>query len=222
MFRGLVSGVAGAALSLIVLAQQAQAQMMAPVTMNYGRAYVGGTVGVIIPESLHISASGAVVGSSDLTFNAGPAFSGLIGYHLNEYLAVEGELGYASFDEDSFAGASVDGHLNTVFGFGNLIVTPWGRSGFSPYIGGGIGFTNFDETVNTIGGVPVNSSASETDFAANFIAGFQMPVAYRWSVGARYRFVWVNASSTTTNGAVSISQGDFTAHVITANATFHF
>lgn len=218
------------ALAMPLLAHQAQAQMTVPATADFGRAYVGMGAGVVIPEDLHATFSGVVAGTGDLSFKAGPAFTGSIGYHLTDYLATEGEIGFATFDEDKFSGtiggvsgsAAIDGRVNTVVGFGSLIVTPLGRAGFSPYIGAGAGFANFDEKVNSIGGIAVNSSSNETDFAANFLAGFDVPVGGRWSVGARYRFIWVNTASTSTSAGVTTKQDDFTAHVITATAKFRF
>jgi opacity protein-like surface antigen len=103
-----------------------------------------------------------------------------------------------------------------------LIVTPFGRSGFAPYIGIGPGVVYFNQTVNSIGGIPVNTSSKETDFAANAIVGFEAAVTNQLSLGARYRFIWANTSSNTTSGGVTTKQDDFTAHVITANLTFHF
>jgi hypothetical protein len=41
------------------------------------------------------------------------------------------------------------------------------------------------------------------------------------TVGARYRFLYVNMATSSNNGAFG-SQGDLIGHVITANATWHF
>src|SRR5689334_1939398 len=87
---------AAVTISIPLLVQQAHAQFAQPVTMNIGRAYVGASAGIIIPDDFHASFAGALTGSGNLTFNVGPAFTGLIGYHLNDILAVEGEFGYAS------------------------------------------------------------------------------------------------------------------------------
>jgi opacity protein-like surface antigen len=218
------------AATLLLLAHQAQAQATRYGAVNIGNTYVGASGGVIIPDKLHGNFSGAVAGSGDLSFKTGPVGTIFVGYHLDDYLAGELEAGYASFDENNFSGtlngisgsASIDGKLKTVIGFGNVIVTPFGRSGFYPYFGGGPGVIYFDQTVNSIGGIPVNSSSKETDFAANIVAGVEAAVANGWSIGARYRFVWANTSSSTSSGGVTTKQDDFTAHVITANVTLHF
>ncbi len=222
---------AAIAISIPLLAQEAHAQFARPAMMNIGRAYVGAAAGIIIPNDFHSTFTGALAGSGDLTFSVGPAFTGLIGYHLNDILAVEGEFGYASFDYDRFNGnlngiavsAPANGNVNTTVLLANVIATPFGRApGFSPYIGGGLGFASFDSTITAIGGTGFRSTSNETDFAANLIAGFDFPVGGRWRVGGRYRFIWVNTSGTTMSGAVTASRDDFTAHVITANAIFRF
>jgi opacity protein-like surface antigen len=222
----------GAALALAVMlwAQEAHAQAPRYGAVNIGNAYVGVSGGVIIPDKLHGNFSGAVVGSGDLSFKTGAIGTGFVGYHFDPYFAAELEAGYASFDEDNFSGSlngisgstPISGKLNTVIGFGNLIVTPFGRSGFAPYIGVGPGVVYFDQTVNSIGGIPVNTSSKETDFAANAIVGFEAALTNQLSLGARYRFIWANTSTNTTSGGVTTKQDDFTAHVVTANLTFHF
>ena len=228
--RNGICAAAALALCMLLAAQETHAQIMQPAVANVGRAYVGASAGVVIPSDLHANFGGGIAGSGDFSFKTGGAGSGFIGYHLNDLLALEGELGVASSDADKFSGtlngtavsASIDGSLTTVFVFGNAILTPFGRAAFTPYVGGGIGFASIDDSINSIGGVNVASSGRETDFAANFTAGLDFAVANRWSVGARYRFIWVNTASSATSGGVNASIDDVTAHIITATATFHF
>lgn len=217
-------------ISVALLAHDAHAQATRYGAINIGNAYAGISGGVIIPDKLHANFSGAIAGSGDLSFKVGPVGTGFVGYHLDDYLAGELEVGYASFDEDNFSGtlngvsgsATINGNLKTIIGFANVIVTPFGRSGFVPYIGAGPGFAYFDENINSIGGIPVNETSKETEFAANIVAGFEAAVGARWSLGARYRFVWANTSSSTTSFGTTTKEDAFTAHIITANATFHF
>jgi OmpA-OmpF porin, OOP family len=228
--RSLHISTVSALAALLGAAPAALAQTAMPVTQDVGHFYFGAAAGVIIPQDLHSTFSGAVAGSGDLSFDAGAAFTGLVGYHLTEQLTLEGELGFGRFDISNFSGvfngvavnAAVDGHIDTFSGFGNVIATPWGRQGFSPYFGVGIGFVNFDQRLDAIGGATLNTSSSETDFAANLVAGFDMPLVDRWTIGARYRFIWANTESTTVSNGVATHQDDFFAHVITANATFKF
>ena len=216
------------AMALVLAAPGMAAAQTAAV--NIGNAYAGASLGIIIPDDLSATFSGAVAGTGNLTFYVGPAITGHVGYHFNKYLAAEGELGFAIFDAKNFNGTlngtavftSADAHIHTITGFTNAIVTPLGRSGFSPYVGAGIGLVNFSEEVESVGGLEVESNSNETDFAANFIAGFDFAISGRWSVGGRYRFVWANTASMTTSGGITTSQGNFTAHLLTAAATFRF
>jgi opacity protein-like surface antigen len=208
-------------------ANEAQAQVA---VMPLGQAYVGVSGGFIIPQDINTTFAGGITGSGKLSFKTGGAASGFVGWHFNPVFALEGELSYATFDEDGFDGvlngvpvtASIDGHVNAFAGMANLIATPLGRGRFTPYVGGGIGFASFEEKITSIGGTFVGTRNDSTDLAANFIAGFDVAVVPRWSVGARYRFLWANTGRTSTSDGVSEHQDDFTAHVITANATFHF
>lgn len=221
---------AAAALSLLLPGPRAHGQTAIYGPMNIGNAYVGLSGGAIIPNKLHGTFSGTVVGSGDLSFKAGAVGTGFIGYHLNSYLAVEGQGGYASFDEDNFSGtlngvsgsAPINGRVNTVVGLGNVIVTPFGRSGFAPYFGAGAGYASFKEKVNSIGGIAANTSNTDSGVAADGILGFDAAVTDRWSIGARYQFLWVNIADTTTSNGVTTKQDNFTAHVITVTAAFHF
>ncbi len=217
--------------AMLLSAHTAQAQLGPSARMNIGQVYVGASAGIIIPSDLHVNFSGDLTGSGDYSFSAGPAFTGLVGYHVNDLIAVEGEFGYGGFDYDrfdgSFGGTAVtvpaSGSVTTVSLLANVIATPFGRpGGFLPYVGGGIGFANFDSTINALGATGFNVSSSETDFAANFIAGFDYALDSRWSVGGRYRFLWVNTSSSATNVGVTQSVDNFTAHILTANATYRF
>jgi opacity protein-like surface antigen len=218
------------AVSFLLLTQQTHAQATRYGAVNIGNNYLGASGGVIVPDKLHGNFSGAVAGSGDLKFKVGPVGTIFLGHHFDDYRAAELEAAYARFDVQSFSGTlngisgsvPIVGKLNTAIAFGNVIVTPFGRSGFAPYLGGGVGAIYFDQTETSIGGIPVNATSKETDFAANVIVGFEAAVAAGWSLGARYRFVWANTSSNTSSGGVTTKQDDFTAHVITANVTFHF
>ena len=215
------------ALGGLLLAGEAHAQIA---TMYSGKGYFGISAGAIIPQDLHNTISGADTASFDISFKTGAAFTGFVGYHVVPQLALEAELGYASADTDTLSGtidgisgsAPVSGHFNSVLGFVNALWKPLGYRGLSPYVGGGVGFASIDSTLDSIGGIAVGSSTKETDAAAQFIAGIDFPVTDRFSLGGRYRFVWVNSGSTTFDGIDTLKQDDFTAHVIMATGTFRF
>ncbi|HEX7968008.1 MAG TPA: hypothetical protein VF502_07300, partial [Stellaceae bacterium] len=85
MFAKSVCGaVAAVALALLLSAQAAQAQLGPSARTNIGQAYVGVSAGIIIPDDVHVSFTGDLNGSGDFSFSAGPAFTALIGYHVND------------------------------------------------------------------------------------------------------------------------------------------
>jgi OOP family OmpA-OmpF porin len=212
------------------LAGQTAHAQQAPATASIGNAYVGLGAGAIIPQNIDLTFSGALSGSAKGEFKTGWDINGFAGYHVNDYLAGELDLDYGSFDYDKITGnvtgvainAPISGSVDSFLGIANLVATPLGRAGFSPYIGGGVGLAHFDATVNSVGGVAVGSSSSDTDFAADIVVGLDVPLSNRLSLGARYRFLWVNSGSTTTSDGVTTKEGNLTAHLMTANATFRF
>ena len=68
----------------------------------------------------------------------------------------------------------------------------------------------------------VNADQSETDLALNGIAGVNLAVTDNITIGARYRYLWINSEDSTTASGVTGNVGNFTAHVITGQATAHF
>jgi opacity protein-like surface antigen len=226
-------------LSLSAVAAQAQ---QPNASTSYGAYYIGVSGGVIIPQDLTASSVGISNGVA-VNFNAKESFktsaAGTVygGYRYNDKLAAEVEMGFSSIDLDKITGTGTvggvalntgkaDGHIDTFFGFVNGILTPFGRGAMTPYIGGGIGFAAFDATTNsiTINGVKtaVNTTGSETDFAANALVGVDLAVTSQITIGGRYRFVWINSADTQNSGGLVSKQGDLTAHVLTVNATFRF
>jgi opacity protein-like surface antigen len=237
-----------AAITIAASGSHAQTQMQRP-TMSFGNWYGGIEAGIMIPQDISYRVSGPVLGipstlSGNLSFNSGPAVGGFAGYNFNDYLAGEGGFlyGNSGFDKltanttgiiTASATAALSGSVDTGTFLVNAIVRPLGSfrdQGFSTYIGGGVGFMNHDAklTINSISAlgvtVPVNLSAknSALDFAADAIAGVDWNATGLLSLGGRYRFLWANLSSVGCPAGATCSQGNFTAHVLTANATLHF
>lgn len=211
--------------------------------------YVGVNAGVLVPESVSWQVAGTsdgltLSGSGDINFETGPATGIVLGYRANEWLALEGNFEYAAMDmrtvtgEFTASGAAtgsgslnigLDGHINSYTTLFNALFYPSARQGWnglSFYIGGGVGFSAVDATLNRVRisntTVVLNSSDSETDFAADGIVGVDYPVSPELSIGARYRLIYVNTGSVGSGGGFTASSGDFIGHVITANLTWNF
>ena len=144
-------------LAASVASVPAHASSVGTQTANYGNAYIGIGAGIAIPESTSVSITGSVTGSGNVNFDDGVAVMGMVGYHLNNLVTGEAELGYPSVDYNNISGSltagslgtingkiGVNGHASAVVGLFNGLITPLGNSGFSPYIGGGVGFASTD------------------------------------------------------------------------------
>lgn len=214
-----------------------------------GGLYAGIDAGIMIPQSISWHASGTSAGitfsgSGDLNLNPGAAAGIIVGYRFSPWVALEGNFEYAGLELDSITGSGtvsgavaasgsfklgLKGHIDTYNGLFNALFYPYANQGFygiAPYVGAGVGFSNIHGTLDSVsaGGATaiVNASGSETDFAANGILGFDVGVMPNLTVGARYRFLYVNVGSAFAGDGLAASSGDFFGHVISANATWHF
>ncbi|SDH09386.1 outer membrane protein [Roseospirillum parvum] len=207
-------------------------------TFAEGRAYVGLEGGAALPADIGVSAattSGGVTvtGSGEISLDTGLAIGLIGGYQITEWLVGEAELAYAQFDYESISGsvtfndgtsavvvngsAPVDGDITTVIGMANLLFTPLvDTSGhIQPFIGGGIGFASYDDTVTSIGGTTLTgASSSDTVFAWQFKTGIEVAVGDDITVGGRYGYLTALSGTDYTD--------DLAAHTLMVDATWRF
>jgi opacity protein-like surface antigen len=228
---------------LAATATHASAQTMQGGTRRFGDVYAGVSAGALFPADTDQKTSGTlfgvpVSGSGKMRFKPGFIVDLRAGYHLNPYLAVEGDLAYARYTYDKVVGqltagplsigeSAFDGHVSNWLGFVNAIITPLGRSAFTPYVGAGIGFSSYEATVDAIsvgglGRVAVDSKTSNTDFAANALVGFDYAVTGAISVGARYRFIWTDSATSSATGGLTTEAGNARHHAVSATVTYRF
>ena len=171
-----------------------------------------------------------VTAAGDLSFDTGYSASGAVGYRINKNLDAELELGYAESEYDQVKGtlnatysgttytvsgsANVDGKVQMFSGMGNLIYKFTDSQSFTPYLGGGIGLVRIVDSIDKIGTLTVNGEETNTDIAANLIAGFDMPLSDSAKAGLRYRYFWADT------GSKGID--DATAHALMATAVINF
>jgi opacity protein-like surface antigen len=238
MKRPIFGAVAAAVLYAgLGLASTAQAQMNTQ-RANYREFFFGVGVGLVMPTDMHLSATGTVVGSGDASFDNGVVGTVGLGFNFNPWLALEVEGGYASVGMDKIDGTlssggttisgsmDVDGDVRTWLGMVNLFVRPMGMGRISPYVGGGAGVAHSKTEIRSVssGGsiIAVNGSSEQTDFAAQGIAGLDVGVLPNFSIGARYRFFWVDSGRSETQAGTTTTTDDATAHAFEARGTFHF
>jgi opacity protein-like surface antigen len=212
--------------------------------------YVAFGGGWVFANSLNSSASGSLIGipfdvSADLTFDTGQTVGGVVGYQINQYLAIEGEFGYASLSMKSLklglsipglggVGAKIgaSGDVDTYIGMVNAIVTPAGVGIVTPYLGGGIGVGHIETSLDalTLGGARLNVNASndETDLALQAIVGVDLALSERFAIGARYSYLWLNTGRSESGGGCGClfsfkgKVDDFTANVLMITGTLVF
>ncbi|MGB0671603.1 MAG: outer membrane protein, partial [Rhodospirillales bacterium] len=142
----------------------------------------------------------------------------------------EGELGFSRFDYDSISGsgtatyngttyaiggsASVDGTVTGYSGMVNAVVSPFGKSALRPYIGLGIGAVYSVNEVDKIGTLTTNTDESEAYLAAQGLLGIDYRIDEKLSIGAQYRYAWVDSGDDV--------YGDLTAHAALANLAYRF
>jgi hypothetical protein len=97
--------VAGVVVMLMGATAEAQQPQRIP-EQNFDNAYVGISGGAILPQDVSVTSSGTVTGSGKFSFKTGYVFMGIGGYHFNDFIAGEVEVGFAQYDLDQFAGRS--------------------------------------------------------------------------------------------------------------------
>jgi opacity protein-like surface antigen len=130
---------------------------------------------------------------------------GALGYSFNNWLAIEGEIGYMKQDFDSvefdeadgeftgLAGETFDlgGDISILTGMVNAIVGfPIGGI-FRPYIGGGIGAAHVNADAS-ISDLDFSLDDSDTVFAAQAFAGIDVSITDNIAIGGRARYLHLN------------------------------
>lgn len=128
--------------------------------------------------------------SGKFTFDNGFAFLGAIGGEFAGDFRGELELGYRSNDIDrlhidGFGSASVGGDVTTISLMVNLIKDfPLG-TGFTPFIGAGIGMANIEAEIRFAG---LSDKEDDNVFAYQFFAGGGIDLAPNVKLDLQYRY----------------------------------
>jgi opacity protein-like surface antigen len=108
--------------------------------------------------------------------------------------------------------AALSGEVETLTGLASVIFTPSasGLEGipflgllngllgnFTPLVGGGIGFADWEDKVKSAttsaGTLPINGEESDTDFLAAVLAGLEYNVGQNLTAKVTYRHIWVDS-----------------------------
>ncbi|MBT3905208.1 MAG: porin family protein [Rhodospirillaceae bacterium] len=174
--------------------------------------YIAVGVGVTIPNSVDGTTSGGT--AYTVNYENGPAFSGAIGYRVNENLRLEAAIGSVMLGLKSLEllGTSValDGDIDIISYTANVFFDIPTKSGFTPYIGGGVGIASWDigAITGTVNGTTITSAGgSGTDLTAFGEIGVAFPLYDSVEIVPSYRYQWTDTGTSTLDADTSHAFG---------------
>jgi len=204
----------------------ANVQVPAPIPIpDYANMfYLRGDIGWASYESSDIGETGInfTNGSLDDTVSVGAGFG------VNFRDKIRGDItADFMFDTDVAATNPTTGNihstdLSSIVVLTNLYYDMLGRDRFTPYVGGGIGFSyNETDTLTTSAGGNTSGSGS-TEFAAALMAGFSYRMDDRWMLDAGYRFLFLGDAKTKSGSANSMRIDDIQVHELRFGVRYEF
>ncbi len=208
-----------------------------------GSFRIGIFAGAFLPNQLDWNGQGTITGlpfsaQGKITLHNGPIAGALIGYSINDYIGADLNVGSISSDLEKLDGImslpsgaisgsfSLAGNLRTIFGFLNVIVTPFGGGRFSPYVGAGPGVTFSRAKLRSVNlglsAMPINSKSSEADFAIDAILGIDFKLTPKLELGASYEYVWINTRELGSGAGIAATTGGMSGHILNAVLEYHF
>jgi len=191
-----------------------------PFQFKQGKFYASLNAGAIFLNDISrdfSTATGGFTATADLDFDfdTGWSLGGTIGYIFSDLIRGEVNLGYAQVDyneleitgtitnaagaSQTFAGSvNVKGEVSAVYGLTNIIFTPFsskevGGGKLTPLIGGGIGLTGWEDSIDKIDTTDINNTETGYNFTSNLIAGLEYVQNDNLMIGVRYRHVWIES-----------------------------
>jgi opacity protein-like surface antigen len=172
--------------------------------------YVSGFLG------LNVLSDSDIGGGGELTFDAGPAISGAVGFSVMPNVRVEGELAYRTNDIDKAckkgscapAGDSMSAFSLMGNGFYDFdLGSPW-----RPYLGGGIGFAVV--TLDPATGI----DDDDTVLAVQFGGGVGFDISERAVLTLDYRLLFTDDPNFSKLG----SRAEYISHTLAVGLRYHF
>ena len=209
------------------------------------KLYFGLNAGMIVPNDVDIkkSEAGVVNGvtysanvAGTFKFDSGYQLGGVIGYRLNDFLSLESELTYSSFDYDkvdvtvggtaTVGGTTFTGTANSSYEVnGNIsafsiifgpVLDLDVREDVEFFFGGGVGFTNYNDEIKSVGGsTGLSYDEDFTDFTAKFKTGINYSISSDSYVQAEYGYNFVDSG-------IENYSDDFSANSFNARLVFNF
>jgi len=160
----------------------------------------------------------------DTDLDGGFIIGGAIGMTLHQNLRGEIEFSYIQADVGSFMGVAVPDDVSVTSTGYNLLANLWydfeNDSGFTPYIGGGVGF---GKTQVTSDDAPGDITASGLLYQLG--AGVKVDVAQNIALDLGYRYRVLSDADTDLGGPPPVGASvttDAVNHIVQAGVTFGF
>src|SRR4051812_27329099 len=152
-------GVCLAACFLVAFAQQVRAQAgvtsnsSGPFSVDIGPVHLGILGGATATQDVRWSGRGSIgglafSGTGKLSFRTGETVAGFATLPLNSRVQLVAQLAYSKSDFNRFSGTlnllgigsipgplHIDGQIQTLTGFADVVIVPFGRRLFTPYLG---------------------------------------------------------------------------------------
>ena len=207
--------------------------------------YLGFNAGIFSPNDVDFrtSGSGIVNGvtysasvAGTFKFDNGFQLGGLVGYRLNDFLAIETELAFVNFDYDkldltaagtatvgatTFTGVAntsydVDGDISSFSVIFGPVLDLDVRENLELFVGGGVGFSKYNDEIKSVGGsAGLSYDEDFTDFAAKFKSGINYSFSRSSFLQLEYGYNFVDS------GIENFSE-DFSANSFNFRLIFNY
>jgi len=162
---------------------------------------------------------------SEINFDTGFNFGGVVGYHLLPNIRVEGEVTYRENDLDGIRFAdgtnfNAGGEASALSGLVNIWYDIPIPARVTPYVGGGVGVAAIEGDDITAEGVPL-ADDDDVVFGGQAGAGIRVPIIPRVTASIDYRyFRTVSPDFVDTVG--NEFESEYETHNVGASVTFAF
>jgi outer membrane protein OmpA-like peptidoglycan-associated protein len=179
--------------------------------------YLGIGAGVNLTEDVDLE-GGAI--DTDAATDLGWAAAGSFGYAYGNGIRTELEFGYRSNDVDDLSGvAGGSGDVDAISIMVNALYDFHNSTRFTPYVGGGIGWTNLDFSgVAPVGGSTLSDNGDDIGYQG--IAGLSYAIAEQVDLFGEYRYAGTFSDiDVTTNAGAGLDAG-YAAHTFLIGLRF--
>lgn len=231
-------------------AQQARAQTgvtnanSGPFSIDIGPVHLGILGGATETQDVRWSGSGSIgglrfSGTGKLSFRTGRTIAGFATLPLNSRVQLVAQLAYSKSDFNKFSGRldllgigsipgplHIDGQIQTLTGFADVVLVPFGRRLLTPYVGAGIGFnygrTSLNRAYNSAFTLPINQSSAETNLAADALAGVNYSINDHAAAGLSYQYIRVAPGNLGSGRGISARSGFVQVHFFGGLLIYNF